>query len=236
MSPGADPLAVTVAWARPDPADAAVLDLLAGTERERADRFRRPADRDRFLTAQALLRRTLTAVTGEVASDLVRRCPGCASTRHGPLALAGRDDVSLSVSHSGSRVVVAVVAGAGTVAPSVGVDVEEVGERATTLDVAPTVLAPAELAAHRGAADPRGDLITRWSRKEAVLKATRQGLTVPMSDVVVSDPGEPAALVAWTGAHRPAAASAVTLADLAAGAGYRAAVAVLTARPLLVRV
>ncbi|GAB2907806.1 4'-phosphopantetheinyl transferase superfamily protein [Rhodococcus aerolatus] len=232
------PVTVTVDVAEPDPADEAVLALLPAAEAQRAARFRRPADRARFLTAQALLRRVVARELGVGAVELDRRCPGCGSTVHGPLAVTGPDAarVSVSSSHSGGRVVVAAVVVAAGTAPSVGVDVEEVGAREGTLSVAPTVLTAGELAGHRAAADPHADLITRWSRKEAVLKATRQGLTVPMVDVAVSEPAAAPAVLDWTGTHRPAGVgpSTIALADVDAGPGHRAAVAVLTDRPLRV--
>lgn len=232
------PLRVDLHLAVPDPADEAVLALLPPGEVTRAGRFRRPEDRTRFLTAQALLRRAVAAALGVDAAEVGfdRTCPGCGSSRHGPLVLLGPDAarVSVSSSHSGGRVLVGVVVVADGTAPAVGVDVEEVGTRATTLGVAPTVLTAAELAGHERAADPVADLITRWSRKEAVLKATRQGLTVPMADVEVSAPGAAPAVLAWTGTLRPAGVGPGTIAlrDVDAGAGHRAAVAVLTDRPL----
>jgi 4'-phosphopantetheinyl transferase len=39
--------------------------------------------------------------------------------------------------------------------------------------------------------------VTAWVRKEAVLKATGDGLRAPPGDVVVSPLGEPARLLAW---------------------------------------
>jgi 4'-phosphopantetheinyl transferase len=39
--------------------------------------------------------------------------------------------------------------------------------------------------------------VTAWVRKEAVLKATRDGLRVPPRDVVVSPLGQPPRLLAW---------------------------------------
>lgn len=234
------PLVVTVDVAEPDVADEAVLALLPASEAQRAGRFRRAGDRARFLTAQALLRRVVARELGVGAVELDRRCPGCGSTVHGPLSVTGPDAarVSVSSSHSGGRVVVAVVVVASGTAPSVGVDVEEVGAREGTLAVAPTVLGADELAGHRAATDPHADLITRWSRKEAVLKATRQGLTVPMADVAVSEPAAAPAVLAWTGSHRPdgVGPGSIALADVDAGPGHRAAVAVLTSRALDVRV
>lgn len=74
-----------------------------------------------------------------------------------------------------------------------------------------------------------------WARKEAVLKATGHGLVVDPSQVVVSGPHQPAALVQWKAdQHLP---GPTQLADVDVGArDHRAAVAVLTSRALSVRV
>jgi phosphopantetheinyl transferase len=83
--------------------------------------------------------------------------------------------------------VVAVVAAAHST--MVGVDIET---RCPSdwPDLVPDLVAPGETAPSDG-----GGFLTLWVRKEAVLKATRDGLSRPMSSVRVSSPPDPPAVI-----------------------------------------
>jgi 4'-phosphopantetheinyl transferase len=72
-----------------------------------------------------------------------------------------------------------------------------------------------------------------WTRKEAVLKATGDGLRVPMPTLTVSGPGEPPRLIASS--RRAGLAGRTALCDLRPGTGYVGAVAVLAGGPVAVR-
>lgn len=81
-----------------------------------------------------------------------------------------------------------------------------------------------------------------WTRKEAVLKATGDGLTVAPDRVHVSDPSRPAALLGWDHPTGPgpapgpgAAPPPLALHDLAPGPGYVACLAVFSTRPVEVQ-
>ncbi|MBB5873468.1 4'-phosphopantetheinyl transferase [Allocatelliglobosispora scoriae] len=203
-------LACQVWTASAGAARSAHLALLDEVELERRARYRRDEDRDRFTVAAALLRLVVAGETGldPAAVRVDRTCPGCAA-QHGKPQIAG-GAVHVSVSHSGDAVVLAV-----TRAAPIGVDVEVVGDRDVT-GLARTVL---------GAAEPMrrdADFYTYWCRKEAIVKATGDGLRVPLIEVVVSAADEPARLVAYRGA--PLAA---TLRDLSIDGGYAASVAIL---------
>ncbi|MFC6092291.1 4'-phosphopantetheinyl transferase family protein [Saccharothrix lopnurensis] len=196
-------------WARPVDGVAGLLDP---DERARCARFR---DRDallRHVTGRALVRLRLgrelgVAPTGVRLTTSCSRC-GCAN---GKPRLAEPRGVHFSVSHSGDRVVVAFAWGA-----EVGVDVEEVRP------VDPRV---AELAGC-----PAGPGFTlAWARKEAVLKATGHGLSVPPGAVRLSAPDEPPRLLGWSGPEP--LGTPVTLRDLDAGPGYASSAALLTDRP-----
>lgn len=216
--------------ARPDAAD---VDHLTASERERWQRFHRPVDRDRFATGSVLQRELLRAVTQDPGADYVRACPGCGGADHGPVAPSGAHAGrwSLSLSHSGSLVAAAVIAGPA----GVGVDVEQRG--AEVRGVAGLLCTARERAADDAAADVDQAHLVRWVRKEAILKATWLGLTVPLDDLDVSDHDEPAALRSWAAATRPRAvdATGVSCLDLPAadvGPGYRGAVAAISAGAL----
>ncbi|WP_147339520.1 4'-phosphopantetheinyl transferase family protein [Actinomadura spongiicola] len=215
-------LECAVHWARPtDTPD--MRALLTDEERDRYDRFLRPADKARFVTGRFLARTALAEATGLDAATIrfTTDCPHCGGTHGKPRVLGSGVDFSLS--HSGDRVVVVLAEGV-----EVGVDVEQENDRDVDR-LAEAVLAVPERAALAAMDDRRRGFHRYWTRKEALLKATGHGLAAPMTAIHVSAPGEPAEVVAWDG---EAAVSPVRLADLDPGPGYAAAVAALTDRPL----
>jgi 4'-phosphopantetheinyl transferase len=131
-------------------------------------------------------------------------------------------DRHVSLSHAGARVVVAVT----TVGP-VGVDVEptEAGSFAGFSEVA---LTDAEAAwVERAPLAQRGRFRTiYWVRKESVLKATGQGLSIPATAVEVAPPEQPAKVVASHSLQF--SREGIQLWDVDVGAGYVGCVAVLS--------
>ncbi|MFV0127751.1 4'-phosphopantetheinyl transferase family protein [Streptomyces sp. HMX112] len=200
----------------------ALLPLLDDHERRRHEAFVREKDRALYLTAHALLRQTVAAQLdgvkpGEVCFAHV--CKHCDADRpHGKPAVAG-SPLELSLSHSGGLVAVAL-----SLAGPVGVDIEET---AAGRDLPLNVLSAPERAALDRVPDAeRPWAFTRyWARKEAVLKATGDGLMVDPARLTVSPPDAPAALAEWR--ERPEPHLPVRLHDVDAGEGHRAAVAVL---------
>lgn len=188
--------------------------LLDAAEQARSARFRQPADQARFVLGAALLRLAAGRQLGVPAASVrVDRSCGRCGAQHGRPVLAG-SAVQASVSHSGDRVAVAL-----TSAGPVGIDVEAT----TALDHRPLLelVCTAAEATHVRCPD---DFYSYWTRKEAVLKATGEGLRRPMTDLTVSPPADHPALITLAG-HR---AGDWQLADVPAGPGYRAAAAVLT--------
>ncbi|WP_327581139.1 4'-phosphopantetheinyl transferase superfamily protein [Nonomuraea sp. NBC_00507] len=196
-------------------------ELLDPVERLRKGKYRAPADRHRFILGCAITRIMLGRRLGVPAADvpLRRDCPACARP-HGKPRLPG-DELHLSVSHSGRWVAVAI-SGVGPV----GIDVERVAERSTALVEA--ALADVEAEALGRTADPVAGFIAYWTRKEAVLKATGDGLRVPMSHVIVSPPDQPARLLGFRG--RPLLRVALT--DLPRRDGHAAALAIIGVREM----
>ena len=194
--------------------------LLDDRELARAERFSRPSDRARSLLAAALVRVVAARALGLDPADpqTVRRlevdrgCPTCAEPHGKPSVGNG---VHLSVSHAGALVVVAVT----RIAP-VGVDLEPMTRGAQAHAAARWACAPEESVGITEA----GDALRYWIRKEAIVKATGEGLAAPLADVRVSPPREPARFLHWTG--RPA--QACTLIDLNPPDGYVASLAVLS--------
>jgi 4'-phosphopantetheinyl transferase len=185
--------------------------LLDDVERARADAFVRSGDRSRFVVGAALVKLAVADGTGLPPASIRvdRRCPMCGRP-HGRPRVVG-SDLQVSVAHSGSLVAVAL-----TRAGPVGVDVEH----RTAGRVVPPAMRIVTASEPVGRPD---DLLTYWCRKESVVKATGDGLRVPLTEVVVSPAGRSARLVSYQG--RALAASMV---DLDVGGAYVAALTVLT--------
>ncbi|MGX6449922.1 4'-phosphopantetheinyl transferase family protein, partial [Patulibacter sp. S7RM1-6] len=133
----------------------------------------------------------------------------------------------LSIAHAGALVLVAVAADG----RPVGIDVEGGPDAARIVgpELEDAAATPAERAALRAlpAAAGADAFLTLWTRKEAVLKATGRGLTVPMTAL---ETGFDADVRVRATAPPLPPADAIALADLDAGApGYRAALAILQA-------
>jgi 4'-phosphopantetheinyl transferase len=108
----------------------------------------------------------------------------------------------------------------------VGVDVERVGPIEDLAERGAGVLAHEELAVLAAAVPPEraGAFLCYWTRKEALLKATGEGLTVPLDSVRVTSPDSAPAILAGPPSLPP---ERVWMRDLDAGPGYRACLAVL---------
>jgi 4'-phosphopantetheinyl transferase len=200
------------------PTEGAVA-LLDEPEQRRFVAFRKPADRNRFLTAAVLLRRTVSACTGIPAGRIIvdRTCPICGST-HGRPTLPGLG-LHVSISHSGGQVGVAL-----TELGPVGLDVEQVR------DVDIEALAGQFLHADERP-DGRPEFFRCWTRKEAVVKATGDGVVLDLRHVRIAGPRRAPSLREYPG--RPGLAA--VLRDLHPAEGYAAALAVLTEGRLSVR-
>ncbi|MEU3020234.1 4'-phosphopantetheinyl transferase superfamily protein [Nocardiopsis sp. NPDC007018] len=241
MTLSSAPLDSTVWWAHTSSASERLLRLLDRSERERQERFRLQADRDRHLLGRALSRLVLADRTGcapeRVAFELrCRSCedkartgaqapPGVREEPHGkPVPTGAALGWEVSVSHSGEWVVLALAR-----ETPVGVDVERVSEARDLAGLAGYALADSEQEAWKAMpeADRTAAFFGYWARKEALLKATGLGLSGGLRRVAVSAPDARARLLSWEGGGGPGAA---WLSDLDGGPQYRAALAVLTDR------
>jgi len=201
------------------------LRLLDDRERHRANQYRRPADQSRSVLAAALLRLAAGDRMG-IAPDRVdidRTCPDC-ERPHGRPRLPG-SGLHVSVAHSGDWVAVAL-----TDAAPVGVDVEQVIE----IDVSALARSVLDSDETDGLTSTH-NFFVYWTRKESALKATGDGLTVPMNRVLVSPPDQPAELRGYPGRSRGGKLVA-RMYDLVPGPGrgdgYVAALTVLTDQPV----
>lgn len=190
--------------------------LLNGAERERAERFRRRVDSDRFMLGVALSRLALGRRLGMRPQEvpIVRDCPSCGAPHGKPRT----DGIEFSVSHGGDLVGVAVSRRA------VGLDVEPVDGRADLEELVPLTLSPRErqwwLTVHR---DRKTECFLRnWVRKEAALKAVGIGLRYPMTRIDTLGDGPWAARIDFD-----AGSTDVIIKEADAAPGHVAAVAVV---------
>lgn len=209
---------VEVWWARTTDARPGLVGELNAVERERLAAYTRDEDKNRFLAGCAIVRRVLATKLEVSPADVIldRTCPDC-GRHHGKVGVEG---MQLSVSHSGDRIVVAFHPSA-----AVGVDVELIDPAIDADSLASVSLSDVEAAELAGfAPTARARAFTQyWTRKEAVVKATGDGIRADLRKVIVSAPDQPAALREWAGRSGP-----VQLVDLQAGVEYAATLAILS--------
>jgi medium-chain acyl-[acyl-carrier-protein] hydrolase len=192
--------------------------MLAPEELQRANRFHFDKDRRHYVACRGVLRLLLGRYLGREPSGLT-----FAYNPQGKPRLAGDEAGRLcfNVSHSHGLALIAVARGR-----EIGVDVERIRPEFAGERVAERFFSPVEVAELRALAEPERmeAFFACWTRKEAYLKATGMGLSLPLDCFDVSlTPGE-AALKATR--HDPAAIRRWSLRDLAPGPGYAGALAV----------
>jgi 4'-phosphopantetheinyl transferase len=145
------------------------------------------AQRTSFLVGRALLRATVSELVDVDADAVVldSRCDSCGLEHGRPRVIAPaaavRADVRVSLSRCDAAVAVAATRGV-----PVGIDVEVLDARRFK-GVAEVVLDAAELARLQRRGEARAGAVARaWTRKEAVLKATGDGLRVDPRDIEIT--------------------------------------------------
>lgn len=156
-------------------------ELLDKTERDRARRFLRKSDADRWTIARAGLKDVLAYYCGIKPDDLRFR-----TERHGKPVIESPPDanrVHFSLSHSGKFAAVAL-----TRLGPLGVDIEYRRPIPEWKEIASRFFSTGEYGALIDvAAAQRDDAFLRcWSRKEAVIKATGEGLSAELDSFDVS--------------------------------------------------
>ncbi len=184
---------------------------LSAEERERTARFAFEADRRLFIARRAALRHVLCRYAGGSPRDIRLTCDAQGKPR---LDGTSSIDLRFNVTHSAGRCLIAVSPGR-----RIGVDLESCTRAGPVDEVAEAALSAQELAAWRALpADFRPAAFLRaWTCKEALLKATGQGLSHRPSGVAV--PARLPAAVQWEG-------STWSLAELQSWPGFAAALAI----------
>lgn len=203
--------------APPDATDVRSADaerVLSPDEHDRAARFALPHLRSRWVAARAALRAILGSYLDRPAASLVFAIgPRGKPSLEGPL--------HFNLAHSGDLALVAV-----TSAGPIGVDLERVRPVHEAEAIARRFFSPEECADLAAVSHTDRDyaFLSCWTRKEALLKASGEGLALPLDRFRVSlTPGTPARLLSVGGDE--AAAAAWWLAHLDPAPGFVGAVA-----------
>ena len=173
-------------------------DTLTADERQRAEHYVFEKDRTHFVVARGLLRVLLGRYLRQDPPHL-RFTYG----PHGKPALAtdtGGGALRFNVSHSHGLALYAITRGR-----EVGVDVERIRPEVAQEKIAERFFSPREVTLLRALPAPlqATAFFACWTRKEAYIKATGEGLTLPLDQFDVSLlPGEPPRSCAPPGTHR----------------------------------
>jgi 4'-phosphopantetheinyl transferase len=150
---------------------------LSGAERDRAARFGNALLRERYVMGRGALREILAAELGITPSsvEIVRGVRGRPQ-------LAPPADLDFNVSHTADVAIVGIVRGA-----RIGVDVERLDRTINVSGIARKFLSVSERAALAllNAESARRRVLTLWTCKEAMSKATGDALSAPFDRIDV---------------------------------------------------
>jgi 4'-phosphopantetheinyl transferase len=194
--------------------------LLSQDERQRAARYLRPVDRDRFIAGRGILRKIISAYLALAPGRLQ-----FTYNEYGKPAVSDEQNdcaLNFNLSHSGELALYAITSGR-----VVGIDIECIREDFATLDIAEHFFSKGEVAALKSV--PAGQRTTGffkcWSRKEAFIKAKGMGVSYPLDRFTVSlAPDEPPALLNVVDDEREA--DRWRMYELEPGEGYAASLIV----------
>ncbi|MEO8536681.1 MAG: 4'-phosphopantetheinyl transferase superfamily protein [Betaproteobacteria bacterium] len=171
---------VMIWWCELDSAPARVSAyecLLSDAERQRASRFGHPRLRDRYVVGRGSLRTILGhELASEPAEVVIER------GARGRPRLAGATRLDFNVSHTADVAIVGVVR-----AGRIGVDVERLDRAINTAGIARKFLTAAERVEleQLDTDTQRQRVLTLWTCKEAMSKATGDALSAPFAAIDV---------------------------------------------------
>ena len=200
--------------------DRKLTEAISAEETEKARRFVRDLDRDRYVFAHALLRLILGAYVGCEPQELVFE-----TNEHGkPFLVSQRRDkgIQFNLSHSGDIALIAVALGT-----SVGIDVEHIRSIDDAYQIVNSFFSINECQFLNSVhpADFNEAFFACWSSKEAFLKGIGKGLSYPLDkfSVIFAD-GESESLVRVH--DERVAACSWKIVRLSCGRGYSGALAI----------
>lgn len=207
-------------WAAPlDLAEddvARLADLLSADERERARRFVFERDRRRFICGRGTLRSILATYL-----NIEARALAFAYSPRGKPSLTSGEGLKFNLGHSGDLMIAGV-----TRECEIGVDVELIRPMEDAEEIANRFFSEREASGLRAspASERDGAFFNLWTRKEALLKATGEGLSESLNQVEVSFlAGDPARVIGMPRGH--VTADQWTLVELNPAAGFVGALA-----------
>ena len=208
-------VSIASAWLVGDVPSSALPTLLAtldGDERRRAARLSRDSARREFVVAHGVTRLVVAQQLGAPPAELA-----WLAGPHGKPELVGRwTGVHANLSHSGGLCLIALSA-----SRAVGADIQRLVPGLDVLGMARRYFPPSEAQEVADAADSADAFALLWSRKEAVTKAAGARLTQVLPLLT------PAGGVEFGGCS-------YCVADIAAPAGFRAAIALAGSEPFTV--
>ncbi|MEO6522691.1 MAG: 4'-phosphopantetheinyl transferase superfamily protein [Mucilaginibacter sp.] len=143
----------------------AISNLLTADEHERANRYYREKDKQRFILARAILRLLLARYLNRDAKQLIFEI-GENKKPH----VKGDTNLHYNVSHSGDYILIAISDS------EVGVDVEQPDLNMHYEDIMDISYSKPEADFVKASANPLQTFYLLWTRKEALLKATAKGI------------------------------------------------------------
>jgi 4'-phosphopantetheinyl transferase len=184
-------------WRIALPSDAAqsddLVEILSKDEISRADSYRSRQARDEFIFCRAAMRRTLGDYVGIRPNDL--RIGAGPNGKPFLVWPSNSRDLAFNLSHSARFALLAITWG-----QAIGIDIEHVDAARRYERLAQRTLSPSEWAVYQQLPqDARGAAFLRdWTRKEAYLKATGEGLSAPLDQISVGfDDATPIAREGW---------------------------------------
>jgi 4'-phosphopantetheinyl transferase len=152
-------------------------EVLSAGERARAARFHFDIHRSRFVAARGILRKLLANYTGQdpMAIEFLYGPNGKPTLR--------QCDLHFNLSHSEDRAVFAF-----TYTAQVGVDLEYLRFMPDMAQIAGSFFSPLEFRSISATHEPQRNIafFRCWTRKEAIIKASGEGLTCPLGGFDVS--------------------------------------------------
>jgi 4'-phosphopantetheinyl transferase len=172
-----------------------LAETLSPDELARAACFRFHRDREQFIVSRGLLRAILAKYL-RIAPEALRFCYGAFGQ---PMLAQGA--IKFSVAHTAG-----VVIHAFTLGRRIGIDIECLERTAEADELVECHFTPAErINFHALCPEQKRKAFFRgWTRKEAYLKATGEGLTRPLSQIEVRPAATPPAMLLLTDGRREA--------------------------------